>query len=54
MPSSVNQNILCVQELRPIAYYSCDQVSKNETGVECSMEVRTGIWWGNKRTRDHL
>jgi hypothetical protein len=29
-------------------------VSKNETGVECGMEVHTGFWWGNMRAGDHL
>jgi len=51
-PSSVKQSIVCVQELLPIKYYSCDQVSRNEIGVECGMEVHTGIWLGNKRARD--
>jgi hypothetical protein len=43
-PSSVKQSIVCVQELLPIKYYSCDQVSRNEIGVECGMEVHTGVY----------
>jgi hypothetical protein len=43
------EHCVWVQELLPIKHYSCDQVSKNETGVECGIEVHTGIWWGKKR-----